>query len=85
MNIREAKKLYCSAVDSQATDGEGDHWWTRVRDEMEEVIEAKSDLAAARMIGWWGCWDRKLTATSVARKIRQTWAEMQSEHARIRG
>ena len=84
MNIREVKKLYRSAVEGEVTDSEGDYWWQDVRREMELVVAAKSDRSAARVIAWWGCWDRKLTAISVARKVRQTWALTQGEQLSVK-
>jgi hypothetical protein len=44
--------------------------WEDIRNEMNAVVEANSDRAAAKTILWWGCWDRKLTATAFARRVR---------------
>lgn len=67
MTIAEAKRLYIS------NGGPRDHSeneWKDIRQEMEEIIAAKTDYAAGRIIDWWGCWDRKYTATAWARRIR---------------
>jgi len=41
--------------------------------EMEEITTAKSDRIAGKTILWWGCWDKKITATAFARRIREVW------------
>lgn len=44
-----------------------------IRNELQQVIDAKSDRAAGNIVRWWGCWDRKLTATKYARTVRELW------------
>lgn len=73
MTLKQAKKLYLSVV------GETTHAaseWPDIHREMEAVVSARSDRAAADVIRWWGCWDRSYTATSVARQLREEWARM---------
>lgn len=75
MNMHEAKKLYTAAVDQNPVIDDYD--WEEIHTEMDRVVKAKSDRAAGRVIDWWGCWDRKMTATRQARIIREKWQEMQ--------
>jgi hypothetical protein len=68
MNLETAKRLYMAAG------GPSDHdaaEWDEIRVEMEAVVAAKSDRAAAKVIEWWGCWDPRYTATAFARRVRQ--------------
>jgi Holliday junction resolvase RusA-like endonuclease len=39
--------------------------------EIVGICEARTCRAAGNLICYWGCWDRKLTATAFARKVRQ--------------
>jgi hypothetical protein len=68
-------ELYLNAVDPEAEFG--DREWEAIHKEMLAVVTAPSDRRAANIIRWWGCWDRKFSATACARKIRQVWAERQ--------
>lgn len=68
MTSQEARQLYVGAG------GPDDHHpseWDSIHREMEAVVAATSDRAAGRVIDWWGCWDRKLTATAFARRVRE--------------
>lgn len=70
LTIALAKKAYIAAC------GNGGlsaclWYWKEVRDDLQGVVDAKSDRAAGRTIDWWGCWDRKLTATAFARRVRE--------------
>lgn len=73
MTRDESRRLYVGAG------GPDDHCaldWEHIHREMEQLVSAKSDCAAGRMIAWWGCWDRQYTATAFARRVRQAWADM---------
>jgi hypothetical protein len=48
-----------------------------IPDKMREIVAAKSDRAAADVIRWWGCWDRKVTATRFARRVREMAREVE--------
>lgn len=50
-----------------------------IRNELQQVIDAKSDRAAGNIVRWWGCWDRELTATKYARTVRQLWREWRKQ------
>lgn len=74
MTIKETRRLYYGAsadyemrwyIDFSPEDREF------IRREMEEIVAAKSDRAGGRIIDWWGCWDRKCTATAFARRVRE--------------
>lgn len=73
VTIELAKKLY---IASGAPNDHSDSKWKDIRDEIEKIINAKSDRSAANVIQWWGCWDRKRTATSFARRVREEWRRM---------
>ena len=67
MTIAQAKEIYVFAG------GNPDHSeseWNDITKEINAVVNARSDRAAGQIIQWWGCWDRKLTATAFARKVR---------------
>jgi len=71
MTKAEAKKLYIGAG---GPDYHSDFDWASIHKEMQAIVEAKTDLAAGRTIDWWGCWDKKLTATGFARRVRALYA-----------
>lgn len=72
MTIGDAKKLYQTAM----ADYWPDHDWDAMRETMMKVVAAKTDRGGGDIIRCWDCWDRKMSATAGARKIRQVWAEM---------
>lgn len=70
ISLTEAKKLYINAG------GPNDHCeneWKDIQQEMQTIIESKSDRSAGKTILWWGCWDNKYTATAFARKVRNNY------------
>ena len=73
MTLEQAKQLYTSQ-DPDASLCESD--WVHVHREMEEVVSAKSDREAAKVIEWWSCWDRYFTATRFAHRLRKEWERM---------
>jgi hypothetical protein len=76
MTRAEARKLYVGAG------GPNDHQpsdWESIHREMESVVAAKSVRAAGRTIDWWGCWDRKYTATAFARRVRELHEQMRKD------
>ena len=77
LTIAQAKRLY---VIGGGQDGYGytPSEWQDIRKEMEQIINAKSDRAAKQVIDWWACWDRKFTAKSFVRKVREAWKKEQS-------
>lgn len=79
MTLAEAKRLYCKAVtDGFAESEQGQEWWAEVRQEMQDVVAAKSDRAGAKVIRWWCDWDFGMSATKQARLIREEWARMKA-------
>lgn len=73
MTIEQAKQCYRAA--GFTFDHSPDEW-AEIRKELEVVVSAKSDLAAGKTILWWGCWDKKLTATAYARLVRDEYAKI---------
>ena len=73
MTIIQAKELYLSVAGEDARYLESE--WEDIHKEMEDVVSAKSDRAAANIIRWWDCWDEKYTATQFARRLRNKWKE----------
>lgn len=71
MTKKQALKLYCEAMDSFGGDAYQVDDPDAIADEMRRVVDAKSDRAAAKVVDWWGCWDRRLSSTRMARRIRQ--------------
>ena len=69
MTREEARKLY---VGAGGPDSHQDSEWESIHSEMAAVVAAASDRAAGRTIAWWGCWDRKFTATAFARRVRES-------------
>jgi hypothetical protein len=67
MTKNEAKKLYIGAG---GPDNHSESEWVDIHKEMQAIVEAKTSFAAGRTIDWWGCWDKKLTATGFARRVR---------------
>lgn len=68
MTIDRAKQLYIGAG------GPSNHSpdeWASIHREIEAIVAAKSDRAAGRVIDWWGCWDRRHTATEFVRRVRE--------------
>ena len=68
ITLEIAKKLYIKA--GGETSHSANEWWY-IHNEMEAVIAAPSDRAAANVIGWWDCWDDKYTAIKFARRVRK--------------
>lgn len=67
LSLEQAKRLYVQAG------GPNDHseeTWIEIHEEMQEVVDAKSDRAAGEKIKWWDCWEKKYTATAFARRVR---------------
>ena len=73
MTLDQAKTLYRMAVDPDADFNVGIYEWPSIHEEMQQVVAAKSDRAAGKVIQWWDCWDRTDTATKQARLIRKEW------------
>lgn len=48
----------------------GDSERKEIHRAIEEIIAARTDRNAGRVVDWWGCWDRKLSATAFARRVR---------------
>jgi hypothetical protein len=53
--------------------------WHDIADEMRAIVAAKSDREAGKIIAWWKCWDRTMTATKFAALVRKTWLEMKAQ------
>ncbi|ETU71944.1 hypothetical protein Q094_06954 [Pseudomonas aeruginosa PS42] len=73
MTNDQAIQLYRASIDPLASLREGGGWWAAVKEELEQVIAAKSASAGARTIEWWHHdWsmvsDRAIDAS---RRIRQ--------------
>lgn len=47
------KAIYRQAIDPNASDGEGDAWWSEVGAEVSDVLAAGSLDEAAAIIAWW--------------------------------
>ena len=73
----QAKQLY-RIVDTKADEvfPMDDEEWPTIIQEMRDVVAAKSDRAAGKVIEFWGCWDARRTATGDAKKIRKAWEAM---------
>ena len=69
MTLAQARRLYNEVTGDDVSGNEQ----AAIHLEMQAVVAAKSDRAASNVIRWWGCWDRKHTATACARRLRQTW------------
>jgi len=68
ITLQETKRLYIRAG------GPTDHGvseWSEIMVEMDAVIEAKSDLEAAKVIEWWGNWGRFRTPIAFAKFVRK--------------
>ena len=76
MTLDQAKRIYEAAAGTDAHYSNAE--WRDVHAEVEQIVAAKSDRAAGRVIGWWVCWDRKYTATAFARKVRAEWRALES-------
>ncbi len=50
---RIVKAIYRQAIDPNASDGEGDAWWSEVGAELSDVIAARTLDEAAALIAWW--------------------------------
>jgi hypothetical protein len=68
MKIKEAKQLYIGAG---CKDDHSPDTWKLIRKEMERIVSASSDRAAAEVVQWWGCWDKGWTAIAFARRVRK--------------
>lgn len=53
LTLDQAKRIYRSAIDDKASDGEGSEWWSQVHHELRQVCTATSIKAAAAVIEWW--------------------------------
>lgn len=76
LTLEQARRLYVAGggiILQHHSQGE----WEYVRDEMQAMVDAKTDRAAGRVIEWWGCWHKRDTATAFARRVRQEWKRMQ--------
>lgn len=51
--LEAAKAIYRHAIDTGASDGEGEAWWAAVADEVNQVVSAKDAATAAAVIAWW--------------------------------
>ena len=76
MNLEQAKKLYLSGG---GINDYSESEWKDIHREMEAIVAAKSDRAAARIIDWWGCWTPRDNATMYARKIREAYETGRSD------
>ena len=76
MTLETAKKLY---VDAGGNKDHSESEWKDVHKEMEAIVAASSDRSAAKVIDWWGCWDRKYTATAFAKRVRASHANAPGE------
>lgn len=76
LTMKQAKQLY---IDAGGPDDHGDEEWADIQKEMEAILNAPTDFKAGQLIQWWGCWDRKLTATAFARRIRESWFARESK------
>lgn len=45
--------------------------WKEIHAEMQRIVDAPSARQAAKVIKWWGCWDRNYTMTAFARRVRE--------------
>lgn len=52
-SLEIAKAIYREAIDGEARDDEPAAWWDAVAREMQHVVSAPSDRAAAVVIAWW--------------------------------
>ena len=71
MTRSQSKQLYIAAG---GPNDHSDSEWNDIHEEMKAIVAAKSEREAARVIDWWGCWDRKYTATAFARRVRASHA-----------
>ena len=53
LTLDQAKRVYRTAIDAKASDGEGLDWWTQVATEVRQVCAAETVKAAATVIEWW--------------------------------
>lgn len=72
MTLSVAKQLYIAAG---GPNDHSDKEWNDIHKEMAAIVAAKSDRSAARVILWWGCWDRKYPAIGFARRVRARYQQ----------
>jgi len=72
MTLEIAKQIYIAAGGNR---GHSSSEWKDIHAEMESIVAAQSDRAAAKVIHWWGCWDDKYTATAFARRVRTAYQQ----------
>ena len=82
MTLDEAKRIYLAASYPEVPH-HSDKDWRNIHAEREQIVAAKSDRAAGKIIEWWGCWDEddksgKYTATAFARKVRAEWRALKA-------
>ena len=53
LDLATVKSIYRDAIDARAHDAEGDAWWLEVAAEVQAVVAAPTDAAAASVIVWW--------------------------------
>ena len=78
MTLSQAKEVYCRGT-GRNEDDHSPFDWQQIWTEMRDVIAAKSDRAAGRIIAWWECWpsmNGHRNPTQTARAIRLAWKEL---------
>jgi len=86
LSMEEAKTIYRAAIDSDASDGEGLSWWQEVRDEVAQVLDARTLAAAADVISWWhNDWRRVSDHPRAAAKRLREVAKTLAAQDRIQG
>ena len=67
LSMEQARRLYVLAGGpSEHTPQE----WDEIHGEMEGVVNATTDRRGGRVILFWDCWDKKLSATKFAKIVR---------------
>ena len=68
ITLETAKRIYIAAGGNK---DHSDTEWTQIHPEMDAVVNARTDRAAAKVIDWWSCWDARYTASAFARRVRK--------------
>lgn len=76
MTPAESKRLYLRVFSEMDEDDYASDEWGQIHEEMEQVLRAETDAAAAVPIKWWGCWDNDEAMLAAVRRVRATAKRM---------